>query len=812
MNEEERRLAEIVVTPTRGNYTHYTGEETEAPTLGQYIASKQKEARLAAADHILGQDSPNVPIIPDRGLISRAAAYIFGMSNEERIRRFGTSDPFTCIYTATSQFNDKDALVSGNIAFRRNPSKYGFYQVPIDKAEEGDLIQFTDEVPHHSVIMTGRTHGGKPLISYSNGNSLPFDVIDEGDTVFTMVKNNSLNAVSDALGTPAAFRYVGTPEKQREWKKEYAEKYNGKVVGTPQFLNTKSEGGPLNSYKKWNDLSMSEKSEMMKIAVRNGITNLDEIKRKYNEFAEGGNLYAEGGNSDEDLVDWIIKEEGFLANPKDIGDGKITLGSGLTDPKWVNLYKKRGNKWSREDNRRAVAEEVASRRRWAEANIPNWDSLPNSSQKALLSYKYNYDFTKSNSPKLFKALEDSDLQEVARQMDATSRIPAFRKGLESRRRREQKWFLSDVVPVRAPKSYEPAPMDNTYMYNPFTVAVESTQHLPIMVPDTDKYITTHEITPTQDKSEKYYEQAENMRRFNALMNLISIPSNPRPQYVPQSNLHFNAEGPLIDYAIRANGGHLYDGTSEDSQQMENVNYYGNEEQENVPILDGGQLKEVVIRRSEDPIWILSQFNPKYKKTFFDMYSDNFMDKPEASRLLDVYNLAGRPEIVPLNHDEDRASIIMYPFGLKRTKIKAAANRYEGLEDVIAELAHPIQEKYGNNSVFIENLNPFYSGDDYRGKTRYDFPNTYESETHEDFEPLLNFFITQNILPGQEWNTYRDEGFLGNDTIIENPTLKQVVDSAKTYNRRKQDVDYKYIFPRSTPSPRSSFVSKLGNLW
>ena len=165
--------------------------------------------------------------------------------------------------------------------------------------------------------------------------------------------------------------------------------------------------------KAWDNLSMSEKSEMMKVAVRNGITNLDEIKRKYNEFAEGGNLYARGGNTDEDLVDWIIREEGFLANPKDIGDGVMTLGSGLTAKKWHDLYKKRGNKWSKEDNRRAVAEEVANRRRWAEANIPNWDSLPKSSQKALLSYKYNYDFTKDNSPKLFKALEDSNLQEVA---------------------------------------------------------------------------------------------------------------------------------------------------------------------------------------------------------------------------------------------------------------------------------------------------------------------------------------------------------------------------------------------------------------
>lgn len=38
----------------------------------------------------------------------------------------------------------------------------------------------------------------------------------------------------------------------------------------------------------WDKLSMAEKSEMMKVAVRNGVTNLQEIRKKYNEFAEGG--------------------------------------------------------------------------------------------------------------------------------------------------------------------------------------------------------------------------------------------------------------------------------------------------------------------------------------------------------------------------------------------------------------------------------------------------------------------------------------------------------------------------------------------
>lgn len=45
----------------------------------------------------------------------------------------------------------------------------------------------------------------------------------------------------------------------------------------------------------WDSLSIREKADMMKAAIRNGITTLPEIKQAYNEFAEGGNIYGNGG-------------------------------------------------------------------------------------------------------------------------------------------------------------------------------------------------------------------------------------------------------------------------------------------------------------------------------------------------------------------------------------------------------------------------------------------------------------------------------------------------------------------------------------
>ena len=50
----------------------------------------------------------------------------------------------------------------------------------------------------------------------------------------------------------------------------------------------KAEGGSLNSPKLWDDLSMTERAEMMRVAVNNGITDLPTIRQKYNEFAKGG--------------------------------------------------------------------------------------------------------------------------------------------------------------------------------------------------------------------------------------------------------------------------------------------------------------------------------------------------------------------------------------------------------------------------------------------------------------------------------------------------------------------------------------------
>lgn len=300
---------------------------------------------------------------------------------------------------------------------------------------------------------------------------------------------------------------------------------------------------------KWDGLSLAEKAEMMKVAIDNGIYNLNDIKAKYNEFAGGG-------STDADLVDWIIREEGFNKKPEDIGDGKMTLGSGLTAKKWHDLYKKKGNKWSATDNRMAVTEEVANRRRWAEKNIPNWDTLPESSQKALLSYKYNYDFTRGNSPKLFAALKAGDLQEAARQMDATSKDPKFQKGLKDRRKREQDWFLSEVTPStpQIPSIPFEQPV-STFVYNPYVQQQEQTQVLPVMIPDENTYVTTHSISPSEQRRQQIQEAFEARNRFNTLMQMVGVENTAPPLFMPTNSTPLGILSQLTN--TNANGGDIH---------------------------------------------------------------------------------------------------------------------------------------------------------------------------------------------------------------------------------------------------------------
>lgn len=123
----------------------------------------------------------------------------------------------------------------------------------------------------------------------------------------------------------------------------------------------------------WNNLSMKEKAAMMKVAVSNGITDLDEIRKSYNSFAEGGPV-------ETDNTPW---KKPLLKIASDI-DNEYLGGEGMA------AYNK---KVQQEKNRRITDEEVVN------SYIKNTlYIMENPNHKGFRNGKY-YPYADSSSPK-----------------------------------------------------------------------------------------------------------------------------------------------------------------------------------------------------------------------------------------------------------------------------------------------------------------------------------------------------------------------------------------------------------------------------
>lgn len=233
------RLAEVVVTP-RGNYINYQGGETYIPTLEEYIRAEAGKKSVNAVYNILNQKTPVVPIIPDQGIISRIAGK-FGMSDEERIDRFGKcEDPLTCINTVTAMYG-QDSIVSGNKTFADNPERYGFAET--DTPGVGDIMQFYNKgIPHHATMITGFNIKNQPVLSYSNGSTSEYSTDKDGHLVKSMKYDNdnwNPNWVEEddrtslySIGNKTkVYKFVGTEKDKQKWENEYNKKYPKHKLG-----------------------------------------------------------------------------------------------------------------------------------------------------------------------------------------------------------------------------------------------------------------------------------------------------------------------------------------------------------------------------------------------------------------------------------------------------------------------------------------------------------------------------------------------------------------------------------------------------
>lgn len=190
-----------------------------------------------------------------------------------------------------------------------------------------------------------------------------------------------------------------------------------------------------------------------------------EFRARFKAYREGKMPYENGlpkfgGGKDpyEDIVNSIIEEEGFLSSPRDIGDSVITIGSGLTNKKWIDKYKANGS-WSQEDNRAAVREEIGNTERYLRKLFSNYDTLPQEAKNVLIDIGYNVGpniLSSAKSPKFVSAVRTGNWQEAMRQMDwgnnqLDSKGRPFR-GLQKRNaRRQAAWANAFGITKTYPK-------------------------------------------------------------------------------------------------------------------------------------------------------------------------------------------------------------------------------------------------------------------------------------------------------------------------------------------------------------------------
>ena len=274
---------------------------------------------------------------------------------------------------------------------------------------------------------------------------------------------------------------------------------------------------------KWDELSMAEKAEMIGVAVRNGITNLNDIRDRYNEFAEGGskeevvedntdsqyiNIYEGGGYTSSDSIrKRIAKHEGAaMTGAKDPLSGKFLKNRSFEDED-RSFY-------------RALPESIRDK------VLANQELADN-----LYSYSYNVgagNFKKRVVPALEKFYQGKAMiKDIEDSMWASG--DSKLRGLRIRRAQEREGVRNALSPKMPDLVEQPV---STAVFNPYIPQAEHTVIAPVMVPDEDSYITAHRLTEAEEKRQKFQERIEAINNFNRLLQMTSLDSTAVPSFMP----------------------------------------------------------------------------------------------------------------------------------------------------------------------------------------------------------------------------------------------------------------------------------------
>ena len=207
----------------------------------------------------------------------------------------------------------------------------------------------------------------------------------------------------------------------------------------------------------WNDLSIKERADLIRLYMDEGILDLPSMRKHYNSFAKGGDKSYSPSKS---IKDYIKKTEAFRSNWYKDGNGVPTVGYGFTGEYYKNKYPDGMTKEQADEEFEKIISRFAS---LVKVHTPNYDSLSQNQKDALLSYMYNVgpgNYTKK-SPKFQQALKDKDWNAVASHMDIGYNDKK-NPGLRKRRDYERELFLGNSQPYDTTQFSASSPFPNYY--------------------------------------------------------------------------------------------------------------------------------------------------------------------------------------------------------------------------------------------------------------------------------------------------------------------------------------------------------------
>lgn len=386
-------------------------------------------------------------------------------------------------------------------------------------------------------------------------------------------------------------KYKEDPTKYNPGDKHYPEKveaqtkelvnYSPEIRAYMKQYHLHGEGGFLNQPKGWDDLSLKEKADVMAVAVRNGVTALQDIRDQWNEFAEE-QLHQDNQANQSDGSD-----QAYQDYPLDTVDSHVYGGGGYIPSKAI---KEQIATWEGDSMRtnRSFEEEAKDFNRVIPQSIR--EKLNQEQLDALYSYGYNVGM--GNLKKRVLPILTDYVRGQVGAADVASNMWAGKdsllKGLAKRRDAEKRQFISS-----SPWDRQQSIVDRAIKMDLSHLPKNSTFNTPLLGPVVNPTTTLLTTYPTKQEAVKtpempaFMKEEENPLLHTLLQGYMADTS--------QEESTEPMEAPRGLFMVRSYG---EGGRTDDDEGSINP-YFGYDEQYGTTFKEDVPLQEVVVKPTEE---------------------------------------------------------------------------------------------------------------------------------------------------------------------------------------------------------------------